>query len=219
MTYTSESSEAAVENAIKRIEKDYKTQAIGIRADLSDPASPKKIVDKTTEAFGDTIDILVNNAGVLDGVALKDVKIEDYDYHYNVNVRGVIFMTQAILPHLPKRAGRIINISSVGARIGVPNMSLYCSTKAALEGLTRCWADELGADGHTVNTVNPGAVQSDMLDKLPRDVIDAQKAVTSVEKRIGTKDDIAQIVAWLASEESRWISGQSLSATGGFAKY
>jgi 3-oxoacyl-[acyl-carrier protein] reductase len=129
-----------------------------------------------------------------------------------------MLMTQAVLSHL-RAPGRIINISSVGARYGFRDLSIYCSSKATLEGLTRCWAAELGAAGHTVNAVNPGPVQTQLMDKIPKDYIEMQKAQTPVENRLGTVDDIAQIVAWLAGEGCRWISGQVLSAGGGWAIY
>jgi 3-oxoacyl-[acyl-carrier protein] reductase len=130
-----------------------------------------------------------------------------------------MLMTQAVLPHLCASGGRIINISSVGARYGFKNLSAYCSSKAALEGMTRCWAAELGGEGHTVNAVNPGPVQSQLLENIPKEIVEMQKAQTPVQNRIGTVDDVAQVVAWLASEESRWVSGQVISASGGWAMY
>ncbi len=127
-------------------------------------------------------------------------------------------MTQAVLPHL-RAPGRVINISSVGGRSGFATFSLYCSSKAALEGLTRCLAAELGKEGHTVNAVSPGPVETDMYQGLPQDLVEMQKKMTKVENRLGTVDDIAQVVAFLAEEGARWISGQVLSASGGFSMY
>jgi 3-oxoacyl-[acyl-carrier protein] reductase len=85
--------------------------------------------------------------------------------------------------------------------------------------MTRCWAAELGGEGHTVNAVNPGPVQSQLLENIPKEIVEMQKAQTPVQNRIGTVDDVAQVVAWLASEESRWVSGQVISASGGWAMY
>ena len=116
-------------------------------------------------------------------------------------------------------ASRIINISSVGSRAGFSGLSVYCSSKAALEGLTRCWAAELSHNGTTVNAVNPGPVQSAMLDNIPKEIVAAQKAATPIEHRVGTAEEIAAIVGWLAGEESRWVTGQVLSASGGWAMY
>lgn len=95
-------------------------------------------------------------------------------------------------------------------------MSLYAASKAAIEGMTKSLAHELGDAGHTVNAVAPGPVESEMLDDVPKDLIDLQLKLTAVEHRVGTTDDIAQIVCWLASEDSRWVSGQTISASGGF---
>jgi 3-oxoacyl-[acyl-carrier protein] reductase len=194
------------------------SQAIKIKADIRDTLVPKQIVEQTVHVFGTNIDILVNNAGVELVKPLQDITIEEFGSIYDLNVRGPLLMTQAVLPYL-RRPGRIINISSVGARYGFKNLSVYCSSKTALEGLTRCWAAELGTAGHTVNAVNPGPVQTQLMENIPKEYIEMQKSQTPVENRIGTVDDIAQIVAWLASEESRWVSGQVLSASGGWAMY
>jgi len=107
----------------------------------------------------------------------------------------VHLLTQAILPHL-RAPGRIINISSVGARSGLAGLATYCSSKAALEGLTRCWAAELGEDGTTVNAVAPGPVESEMLHNIPKDIVDMQKNGTAVQKRLGTVEEVAGVVSW-----------------------
>lgn len=164
------------------------------------------------------IDILVNNAGVEVIKALGTITPEDFAKVYDLNVRGVLFLTQAVLPYLPA-GGRIINISSVGARCGFKELGIYCSSKAALEGFTRCWAAELGKNGTTVNAVNPGPVESDMLANIPKDIVNAQKAATPLENRVGTVEEIAMIVCWLAGEESKWVTGQTISASGGWAMY
>ncbi|RMJ09361.1 hypothetical protein BHE90_004955 [Fusarium euwallaceae] len=220
-TYTSPNSEKLVEELSAKIAAlDPPSQCIGVRADLREPDSAKKIAEQATSAFGPHIDIVVNNAGAELVKRHTGITPADFDYIYHLNVRAPLLLLQAIKPYLPPSGGgRIINISSVGARYGFKDLSLYCSSKAALEGMTRCWAAELGEDGHTVNAVNPGPVQSDMLDNIPQDIITMQKAQTPAGNRLGSVDDVAQIVAWLASEESRWITGQCLSASGGFVMY
>jgi 3-oxoacyl-[acyl-carrier protein] reductase len=218
-TYTSPGSEKAVDALIQQIASFGNGSSIlKVRADLRDPSAPKHIVEQTVQAFGNHIDILVNNAGVELVKPLQEISVEDFSFVYDLNVRGPLLMTQAVVPHL-RAPGRIINISSVGARHGFKELSVYCSSKTALEGLTRCWAAELGSAGHTVNAVNPGPVQTALMENIPKDYIEMQKAQTPVQQRVGTVDDIAQIVAWLASEESRWVSGQVLSASGGWATY
>ena len=209
-TYVSPRSEAAVAELAASF------PCIGVRADLSHPDSPATIVEQTVAAYGG-IDIIVNNAAVDLVKSAADITAADFDLYY-VNVRAPMLLLKAALPHLRSPA-RIINIGSVGSRCGFRNLSMYCSSKAALEGLTRCWAAELGAAGHTVNMVNPGPVQSDMLDTIPKDLVDLQKVLTPAGNRVGTFDDVAQVVAWLAAEESRWVTGQVVSASGGYAMY
>lgn len=123
---------------------------------------------------------------------------------HSLNTRAPLLMVQAVLPHL-RRPGRIINISSVGARAGYAGVGVYSASKAALEGFTRNWAAELGMDGTTVNAVNPGPVKSEMLDKVPDELIAPQKEATAIEKRVGTPEEIAEIVAFLAETRSSWV--------------
>lgn len=224
IVYTSERSGALTDEIISKITSlEHKPLAIKIRGDLSQVDAPTKVIEATLawlESIGrpKTIDILVNNAGVEVVKALGTVTAEDFSKVYDLNVRGALFMAQAVLPYLPA-GGRIINISSVGARGGFKQMGVYSSSKAALEGLTRCWAAELGHNGTTVNAVNPGPVQSEMLDNIPKEIVNAQKAATPIENRVGTVEEIAMIVCWLAGEESRWVTGQTISASGGWAMY
>lgn len=220
MTYTSESSAEKTDQLVARIaELENGSKAVKIKADLRDTSSPKQIVEATLAAFpGDAIDILVNNAGCLLTRNLGDITHEDFAYIYDLNVRATVFMTQEILPYL-RRPGRIVNIGSVGARGGFPGYSLYGSSKAAMEALTRSWATELGPKGHTVNVVHPGPTETDMVTEVTESIVTAQKKATPMENRMGTVDDVAQIVAFLAEERSRWVTGQSISASGGYAMY
>lgn len=198
----------------------HKPSAYVCRADVSTIDGPRQIINQLREATGDklTVNILVNNAGVERVKSLAELSVEDYDAVFNLNVRGLILMTQAVLPYLQPK-GRVINISSVGSREGFRNLGLYCASKAAVEGLTRVWATELGHNGTTVNAVNPGPVQTEMLDNIPKEIIDMQKQLTAVENRLGLPKEVSDIVSWLAGDESGWISGQAISASGGYAMY
>jgi 3-oxoacyl-[acyl-carrier protein] reductase len=191
------------------------SRAIAVQADLRETAAPKRVVQATIEEFGDNIDILVNNAGVDMFKALPDLTLDDYSAVFDVNVRATFLMCQAVVPYL-RKPGRIINVSSVGARCGFNTASLYCATKAAVEGMTRGLAGELGSAGHTVNAVEPGPVESEMLEQVPPEIVEMQKKTTPVEHRVGKSEDITPVIAWLAQEDSRWISGQTISASGGY---
>jgi 3-oxoacyl-[acyl-carrier protein] reductase len=186
-----------------------------VQADLAKIEAPDRIVAETREAFGDKIDILVNNAAVLWQTPITELTPEDYAGIFDVNVRGPLLLIKAVVPHL-RKPGRIINMSSVGAHIGPAMLSVYAASKAAIEGMTKSLAHELGDAGHTVNAVAPGPVESEMLENVPQDLVAMQLKLTAVEHRVGTADDIARIVTFLASEDSKWVSGQTISASGGF---
>lgn len=217
MTFTSPSSEKSVDELVEKVgQLQNSSAAAKVQADLRQVDGPKKIISATRSAFGDHIDILVNNAACDLVKSLGDISVDDFSYVYDLNVRAVLLMSQEVLPYL-RSPGRIINVSSIGARSGFKELSLYCSSKAAVEGMTRCFAAELGHRGHTVNAVSPGPVQTDMLEEIPQEIVEMQKKLTPVENRLGTTDDIAQIVGFLAEESSRWITGQAISASGGWS--
>lgn len=146
---------------------------------------------------------MVNNAGVELVKPILEVSPEDFASVFDLNVCGAYLMTKAVVPHL-RAPGRVINTSSVGARCGFARFSVYSASKAALEGMTRGLAAEVGASGHTVNVVEPGPVESDMLENIPKDLVKLERTMTPVEHR------------WLAEAQSRWISGQTISASGGY---
>ena len=222
--YVSPSSRTAADALIDELHRKYDQEAIAIHADMADPASPDMIIQATLEAFkAEHIHILVNNAGVGDNRPLEEVTMDDYSKLMDVNVRSVIFMTQAVLPFLPPRSqgegGRIINLSSISARGGYATQSVYAASKAAVEGLTRVWATELGHKyGVTVNAVNPGPVDTDMYQAagpvhLAR--MEEQNKKVPAGQRCGTVEDIGDIITFLAEERSRWVTGDVICANGG----
>jgi len=221
LVYVSEKSLKLAEELAAKIKAlPHKPTAYICRADVSTLEGPQQIITSLLEATDKNlaVDILVNNAGLERVKSLAELTVDDYDAVYNVNVRGVILLTQAVLPYLQAN-GRVINISSVGSREGFPELGLYCSSKAAVEGLTRVWAAELGHNGTTVNAVNPGPVQSEMLDNIPKSIVEMQKQKTPVQNRVGTAEEVAKVVSWLAGGDSGWVSGQAISASGGYSMY
>jgi 3-oxoacyl-[acyl-carrier protein] reductase len=191
------------------------SSALIAQADLSQTSIPEQIIEATLAEFGPNIDILVNNAGVMFAKPITETTPEDYATIFNLNVRAPLLMTKAVVPHL-RAPGRIINMSSVGSRFGPPQLAMYGASKAALEGMTRCLAQELGGEGHTVNAVAPGPTESEMLDGVPKEIVETQLKTTAVQHRVGTVEDVARIVAWLAGPDAAWVSGQTVSASGGF---
>ncbi|KAK1485049.1 hypothetical protein CCUS01_15382 [Colletotrichum cuscutae] len=216
--YVSPSSEAAALKLVEEV-KGFGVRVTCIRADMASPEAPSLILKAALREFQtDKVDILVNNAGVGGNAPLEEVTIEDYDRLMAVNVRAVIFMTQSVLPHI-NRGGRIVNLSSISARGGYPTQSVYAASKAAVEGLTRVWATELGHKyGVTVNSVNPGPVDTDMYRAagpvhLAR--MEEQNKKVPAEPRCGTEEDVADIIVFLCEERSRWVTGDTICANGG----
>ncbi|KAK4574211.1 hypothetical protein LTR86_001972 [Recurvomyces mirabilis] len=218
ITYSSDRSKQPTDELVSKIKSETGSEATDVQCDLKDPSAARQIVDATVKAFGQKIDILVNNAAVISDKKIEDITTGDFDEVFYTNTRAPLLMVQAVLPHL-RKPGRIINISSVGARAAYPGVGLYSASKAALEGFTRNWAAELGKDGTTVNCVNPGPVQTEMLDKVDQTIKGPQFEATPVEKRAGTVEEIAEIVGFLAEGRSSWVSGQCISASGGHAVY
>ncbi|KAI9652448.1 MAG: hypothetical protein M1831_006791 [Alyxoria varia] len=152
--------------------------AITFQGDLSSATTPSQLIAQTqNHPTHSKIDIIINNAAIEAVKPAADITADDFANVYNTNVRAPILLLKEATPHL-RAPARIINVSSVGARCGFSGLSLYTSSKAALEGLTRSWAAELGGDGTTVNAVAPGPVESDMLANIPQEIVQRQKDTT-----------------------------------------
>ena len=166
-------------------------------------------------AVGDTpLDILVNNAGILDGTPIEAVTPDAFERTFEINVEAPFFVVQQALPRL-REGGRIINISSATTRIASPFLH-YAMSKGAINALTRTLAQQLGPRGITVNSVTAGVMDTDMgawIDSSPD--LRAQVSSTIALGRIGEPADVADVVAFLASDDARWITGQSVEASGG----
>jgi 3-oxoacyl-[acyl-carrier protein] reductase len=189
-------------------------QAIAIQADSANAAAVRSAVDETVRTFG-RIDVLVNNAGIAGFSTFEDQKIEEFDRMVDVNVKAVFVAAQAASRHMGE-GGRIVNIGSVvGERVGLSGISVYSMTKAAVAGLTRGLARDLGPRGITVNTVQPGPIDTDM---NPADG-DLAKSVMSMIPvgHYGHANDIASLVAYLAGPDTGFLTGASLNVDGGLA--
>lgn len=174
---------------------------------------------KTTlkDTFGaDHFDFLINNAGVGVGASFAETTEEDFDTLMNIHFKGVFFLTQKALPIL-NDGGRIVNLSSGLARFSMPGYAAYASMKGAVEVLTRYMAKELGARGIAVNTVAPGAIETDFGGGVVRDnahVNDHIAGITALG-RVGLPDDIGGVVAFLCTDDARWINAQRIEVSGG----
>ena len=190
------------------------TKALAVVGNVTVPADVERMIDAATEAFG-RVDILVNNAGITRDGLLMRMKDEDWDAVLNVNLKGAFLCTRAAFKVMSKqRYGRIINIASVVGQMGNAGQANYCASKAGLIGLTKSNARELAKRSITVNAVAPGFIATAMTDALSDKVRDELTAQIPLE-RLGSADDIANAVVFLASEASGYITGHVLSVNGG----
>lgn len=189
-------------------------EAVGVQGNVTLAADAENMVDKAVEAFG-RVDILVNNAGITrDGLLLR-MKEEEWDAVLNVNLKGAFLSTRAVAKVMTKqRYGRIINIASVVGQMGNAGQANYCASKAGIIGLTKSNARELARRSVTVNAVAPGFIATDMTDALPEKVKQELLAQIPLE-RLGSSDDIAHAVLFLAAETSAYITGQVIAVNGG----
>jgi 3-oxoacyl-[acyl-carrier protein] reductase len=187
--------------------------AVALSADIGDVAEVRRLFSEV-EAHYKTLDILVNNAGGAEFKVLDEVTEDDFDATFDLNVRGLFFTTQEAA-RLMNDNGRIINISSGITRINSATGSVYAASKAAVEAFTRCWSEDLGKRGITVNTVSPGMVETDLLlSTTPRESLD-NMAKCSPFNRLGKPEDIADVVAFLCTDDARWLTAQNILANGG----
>ena len=190
-------------------------EAIVLEADVGDWSQAKSLVERTAREFG-RFDILVNNAAAIRFQPFAEIDEAELRLQLAVNLEGPIATTQAAVALFPKEGGRVINISSLAALHPVAGNTVYTASKIALEGMTRVCAVELGPRGVTVNVVAPGLTETDaMRDNLTDDIRKVMIDRTPL-RRVGAPSDIADVVAFLASPDARWITGQVLMAAGGF---
>ena len=187
---------------------------IAVQADVSDPAQVQKMVDNVLEKFCQ-LDILVCNAGIAQQKLFVDLTDADWRHMFGVNVDGMFYTIRAVLPHfIHNKAGRIITVSSMWGQVGASCEVAYSASKAAVIGLTKALAKELGPSGITVNCVAPGVIDTEMNARLDAGTLAALAEETPLGT-IGTPEDVAQSVCFLASDAARFITGQVLAPNGG----
>lgn len=187
-------------------------EAIAIQADATDPKAVQAAVDKTVGTFG-KLDVLVNNAGTAIPKKFEETTLEEFDQVINLNVRSVFVTTQAALKQM-NDGGRIISIGScVGERMMTPGLVPYSATKGAIRMFTQGLSREVGDRGITVNNVQPGPIDTD-LNPASGDWATPQRAVTALN-RYGKVEEVAALVAFVASDESSYITGANLTVDGG----
>ncbi len=186
-----------------------------MQANVGEAASIPGLIDTVVKAFG-PIDVLVNNAGVYDFAPLEAVTPEHFHKQFNVNVLGLLLTTQAAVAQFSPKGGSVINISSVAAG-GVPTASVYSATKGAVDSITAALAQELGAKGIRVNSLSPGMIETEGVHTAGFLGTDFHKEIVAKTPlgRIGQPGDIATIAAFLASDDSTWVNGQAIHASGG----
>lgn len=191
-------------------------KALAVQADVAVADDVTRLIDTVKEQFG-TIDILVNNAGITRDNLLLKMNEDDFDQVINTNLKGAFLCIKGVSKlMLKQRAGRIINISSVVGVRGNAGQVNYSASKAGIIGMTKSAAKELATRGITVNAVAPGFIETDMTAKLPEAVV--EETLKSIPmKAVGKADDIANLVAFLASDEAGYITGQVICVDGGMA--
>lgn len=189
-------------------------QAFAVQANVADGDAVAEMTKQVIEQFG-SLDILVNNAGITRDNLLMRMKEDDWDAVIDTNLKGVFLCTKAVTRQMMKqRSGRIINISSIVGVSGNPGQVNYVAAKAGVIGLTKTTAKELASRGITVNAVAPGFITTDMTDKLNEEVKSEMLKQIPLA-RLGDPEDIAKVVVFLASEDSRYMTGQTLHVDGG----
>jgi 3-oxoacyl-[acyl-carrier protein] reductase len=189
--------------------------AFAIKADVSRKEEVSRLFDESIARFG-KIDIWVNNAGVMLNALIKDLSEEQLEKQLDINVKGVFYSLQQAATKLSDN-GSIINLSSTVTRTIFPTYGVYAATKAAVEQMSRVFAKEIGARGINVNCVLPGPTGTGLfLDGKSEEQI-ARLASANAFGRLGTPEDIAKVVAFLATQDAKWISGQSIGVNGGMA--
>jgi len=190
-------------------------KAIAVKADVSKADDAQALIDAAVKEFG-RLDVLVNNSGVYEFAPLAAITPEHFHRHFDINVLGLLLTTQAAGKHLGE-GGSVINIGSIVSHITMPETAVYTATKGAVDAITGVLSRELGPRGIRVNSINPGMVETEGSHEAGVIGSDFQHAIVAQTPlgRIGQPDDIAGVAVFLASDASRWMSGEQLKVAGG----
>ncbi len=210
---------AGSKDAAERVVADIKAkggQAIAVQANVAKEADVKRLFDETKKTYG-RVDVLVNNAGVYAFQPLADATAEEFHREFDINVLGTILAAREAANHIGKDGGSIVNVSSVVATKGLPQIAIYSATKGAVDALTRALAVELAPRNIRVNTIAPGAIDTEGFAAVGLKGSDMEKQMVADTPlgRLGVPEDIARVAVFLASDQSRWVTGQQIIASGG----
>ncbi len=191
-------------------------KAIAVQGSVDKAADVQRIFAETQKAFG-RLDVLVNNAGVYEFAPLEQITEEHFHRHFNINVLGLLLATQEAAKHFGDEGGAVINIGSLVSRIAPPASAVYTATKSAVDGITHVLAKELAPKKIRVNSINPGAVETEGTHAFGLIGSDFEKQTIAQTPlgRLGQPTDIAPVAVFLASSDSGWLTGETLIASGG----
>jgi NAD(P)-dependent dehydrogenase (short-subunit alcohol dehydrogenase family) len=197
-------------------------QAKGIAADVTRTGDVDRVVSETAAAFGG-IDVVVNAAGIIANGTIENTTVDAWDYMFSVNARAPFYLMQRAMPYLIERQGNVVNVSSVTGVRAFPGVLAYCSSKAALDQMTHCVALEVASKGVRVNAINPGVTitmlhRSGGMDDAAYAAFLEKSKATHPLGRLGTADEVADLIYFLASPQAGWITGVSYSIDGGRAQ-
>lgn len=205
---------SSAEKLAENLQKQYGVNAITQACDLANKSQITQMIIDVNRALG-SVDVLVNNAGIAQQKLFTDTTEQDFDRLWAVNVKGAFLLSQAVLPNMiNKKSGSIINISSIWGMVGASCEVGYSASKAAIIGFTKALAKEVGPSNITVNCVAPGVISTNMNNNLTQETLDILAEETPIG-RLGTPQDVANIVAFLASNKASFITGQVISPNGG----
>lgn len=190
------------------------SNAIAIKADVSNALEVTNMLKKSYETYGN-IDVLVNNAGIAQQKLFTDITEQEWDNMFNINIKSMFLLCKEVLPKMiNQKHGKIINISSMWGEVGASCEVHYSASKAAIIGFTKALAKEVGLSNINVNCITPGVILTEMNNQLTKDVLDILKDETPLNK-LGTAENVADMVTFLASDKADFITGQIIGVNGG----